>query len=458
MAATSFTPISLYYSSTPGNTPTAGNLVAGELAINTADGRLFYKDSAGVVQVIAGKGGAGVAGGSNTQVQYNSSGSLAGSANFTFNGTTVTIANDASISGLTVGKGGGNVSSNTTFGVAAMQTAASGGTNAAFGYVTLASNTSGYGNSAFGAQSLYVNTTGVNNSSFGTYSLISNTTGGNNVALGVQALQANTTAFNNTAVGYQAGYSTTTGTPNVFIGQGAGYGNTTGNQNVAVGANCFTNNQTGIRNIAIGEQAMVNSTNSYNTGVGWACFNGLTSGTYNTAIGYYIAPSLTTGSYNTYIGPIATASSASVSGEMVIAAAASVTGKGANTGFLYAGNGGGGMYQGNNSTLWSITSDQRLKKNIVDNNVGLEKITQIKVRNFEYRLPEEVTELDQSSAINIKGVQLGPIAQELKEVLPDCVKTESTGVMSVDASNLTWYLVNAIKELKAEIDQLKGVK
>jgi hypothetical protein len=55
MAATGFTPISLYYSATTTNTPTAGNLVAGELAINTADGRLFYKDSSNVVQVIATK-------------------------------------------------------------------------------------------------------------------------------------------------------------------------------------------------------------------------------------------------------------------------------------------------------------------------------------------------------------------------------------------------------------------
>jgi len=57
MAATSFTPISLYYSSTASNVPTAGNLVAGELAINTADGVLYYKDSSGVVQSIASKAG-----------------------------------------------------------------------------------------------------------------------------------------------------------------------------------------------------------------------------------------------------------------------------------------------------------------------------------------------------------------------------------------------------------------
>jgi hypothetical protein len=58
MAATNFTPISLYYSATASNVPTAGNLVAGELAINTNDGKLFYKDSSGVVQTLASKAGA----------------------------------------------------------------------------------------------------------------------------------------------------------------------------------------------------------------------------------------------------------------------------------------------------------------------------------------------------------------------------------------------------------------
>lgn len=58
MAQTGFTPIQLYNSATPSAAPTAGNLAAGELAINTADGKLFYKDSGGVVQVIATTAGA----------------------------------------------------------------------------------------------------------------------------------------------------------------------------------------------------------------------------------------------------------------------------------------------------------------------------------------------------------------------------------------------------------------
>lgn len=92
MAATGFTPIKLYASSTASAVPLAANLDntnGAELAINTNDGKLFYKDSAGVVQTMASKA-TGAIGGSTTQVQFNSSGALAGSANLTFNGTTLT--------------------------------------------------------------------------------------------------------------------------------------------------------------------------------------------------------------------------------------------------------------------------------------------------------------------------------------------------------------------------------
>ena len=55
MAQTGFTPIQLYFSSTTTNAPLAANLASGELAINITDGKLFYKDNANAVQVIAWK-------------------------------------------------------------------------------------------------------------------------------------------------------------------------------------------------------------------------------------------------------------------------------------------------------------------------------------------------------------------------------------------------------------------
>lgn len=60
MAQANYTPIQLYYSTTTTNVPSAGDLVDGELAINTADGKLFYKDSLGAVQTLATKAVAGI--------------------------------------------------------------------------------------------------------------------------------------------------------------------------------------------------------------------------------------------------------------------------------------------------------------------------------------------------------------------------------------------------------------
>ena len=91
MAQAGFTPLSLYYTTTAAAAPTAGNLVPGELAINITDGKLYYEDNAGVVQVIATKATATGPAGSNTQVQFNSSGNFGASSNFAWTGTTLAI-------------------------------------------------------------------------------------------------------------------------------------------------------------------------------------------------------------------------------------------------------------------------------------------------------------------------------------------------------------------------------
>lgn len=103
MAAIGFTPISLYYSATAAAVPVNTNLVAGELAINTVDGKLFYKDSSNVVQVLATKGGIGSS--ATTQVLYNSGGLVVGSANLTFNGTVLSASSGAFGTYATIGSG-----------------------------------------------------------------------------------------------------------------------------------------------------------------------------------------------------------------------------------------------------------------------------------------------------------------------------------------------------------------
>jgi hypothetical protein len=52
MAATNYTPIQLYRSTTASAVPLAANLAAGELALNIVDGKLYYNDS-GTVKLLA---------------------------------------------------------------------------------------------------------------------------------------------------------------------------------------------------------------------------------------------------------------------------------------------------------------------------------------------------------------------------------------------------------------------
>jgi hypothetical protein len=53
MAASGFTPIQLYRTSTAAAVPVNTNLSDGELAINTLDEKLYFKNSAGTVKLLA---------------------------------------------------------------------------------------------------------------------------------------------------------------------------------------------------------------------------------------------------------------------------------------------------------------------------------------------------------------------------------------------------------------------
>jgi hypothetical protein len=53
MAATGFTPIQLYRTTTAAAVPVNTNLADGELAINTTDEKLYFKNAAGTVKLLA---------------------------------------------------------------------------------------------------------------------------------------------------------------------------------------------------------------------------------------------------------------------------------------------------------------------------------------------------------------------------------------------------------------------
>jgi hypothetical protein len=361
-----------------------------------------------------------------------------------------------------LGTGAGIVNTgvnNTFIGYEAGNDNTTGTDNTSVGYQALDLNTTGTQNTAVGSGALGANTTNTGNTAVGYQALLANTAN-NNTGVGRNALGSNTTGTNNTGVGFYALVSNTTGGGNTALGNAALESNSTGTENTAVGYQALDACTTGERNTAVGLGALGSVTTSIrNTAVGAACGDAITTGSYNTMLGNRagnFTNSVTTGSQNTHIG-YATGNNSSGDDNCIVIAADpdGTTGKGSNTGFINAN--GGGNYAGNNSSSWSTTSDQRLKKNIVDNTEGLEKVNGIRVRNFEYRLPDEVDpELNPTAAIKRSGVQLGVIAQELQQVCPDCVKEETTGVLSVDSDNIFWHMVNAIKELNAKVETLEA--
>jgi hypothetical protein len=180
---------------------------------------------------------------------------------------------DANINGLTVGKGGGSVATNTALGVQVINSgSATGSANTGVGYVA--------------------------------FQVLSS--GSNNTAIGNSALKSNSTANFNTAVGSNAAQATST----------AGF-------NTAIGASALFLNSTGAYNTMIGMQSGYDITGNYNTGLGLLAARGITSGTYNTMIGAndasYAGNGITTGSYNVVIGSNVTGLSSSLSNTIILA-------------------------------------------------------------------------------------------------------------------------------------------
>lgn len=87
-------------------------------------------------------------------------------------------------------------------------------------------------------------------------------------------------------------------------------------------------------------------------------------------------------------------------------------------------------------------SDVRTKENITTIEHGLEIVESL--RGVRY------------NKIGNEDVHVGVIAQEVEEVLPEVVKTDDEGMKSVDYGKMVGVLIEAIKDLKAELDELKN--
>jgi hypothetical protein len=377
----------------------------------------------------------------------------------------LTVTGDATIDGVTVGQGGGNVATNTAVGAGALANASNtGANNAAFGSNVLSVNTSGNVNAGFGINSLAANTTGSNNAGFGVASLSANTTGNFNVACGQAALQNNTTASNNTAVGYQAGYTNTTGAGSTYIGRQAGL-LSTGIGNTFVGAGGYYTNgagaaiTTGSKNTILGgydgNQSFLDMRTLSNHIVlsdgegnmrGWFNSSGqLFVNTGNVLSQTGIATFV--GSANAIITQVGNGNAAFQS--------TNTSGTGTYYGAIWGNNGNsfstcGTVAVSGTTTAYNTSSDYRLKEDVQPMTGALAKVALLKPVTYKWK----------SDGTDGEGF----IAHELAEICPNAVTGEKDAVkednsimpQGIDTSFLIATLTAAIQELKAELDTVKA--
>ena len=94
------------------------------------------------------------------------------------------------------------------------------------------------------------------------------------------------------------------------------------------------------------------------------------------------------------------------------------------------------------------TSDIRLKENIKPIEDSLTKISTIS--GVEYDWKEEFKQVH-----GYEGHDVGVIAQEIEQALPEAIRTNESGYLSVRYEKIIPLLIQAIKEQQKQIDELK---
>lgn len=365
-----------------------------------------------------------------------------------------------------------------------------GNNNSFLGMQTGFSNTTGAGNSFMGVQAGYYNTTGSNNSFLGLYAGINNTTGNNNSFMGMQTGFRNSTGSNNSFVGVNAGYNNSTGnnnnfwgfssgfanstgSNNNFLGFQAGMANTTGYQNNFLGMNAGSSNTTGSNSVYLGQQTGAsNTTGNANTFVGSLTGTANTTQSENTYIGYNTGNvANANGNQNTFIGTNA-GSTAAVSASSAIGYNATVARNNAlilgniNDANLTVGIGiaipwyGYKLHAAGNvlANNYYVPSDQRLKQNIQTIKDPMAIITGLNGKTYEMRTKAfEERHFD-------AGRMYGFLAQELQKVMPEAVKENAEGFLTVNYDFVIPVLTEGIKTqqktietLQAELEEIKKI-
>ena len=388
---------------------------------------------------------------------------------------------------------------NTAVGSEAAIANTTGGYNVAVGYQSLDANTTGGSNTAIGYNTLGANTTADNNTAVGSNCLKLNTTGHSNTGVGVACLDANTTAIHNTAVGRNAlggattgGYNTavgssalitcstgarntavgydaldavTTGDDNTGIGTIAGAAITTGSDNTIVGAYAANQITTGSTNTAMGYDALTRCT----TGGGNSCFgkdagDNVTTGGQNVCIGQDAGTTIAQGDYNICVGSIADVSSGTNANSIAIGH--NIAASGNTFSFGKASNVVSNTFT--SDATWSRSSDINKKTNIENTDLGLSFINELRPVTFNWKPNTEFpkhfkdyseTENHMDTETNLYGM----IAQDVEKALDKVGhknfggwSEEEDGSQRLSQEMFIYPLINAVKELSAQVEELKA--
>ena len=120
-----------------------------------------------------------------------------------------------------------------------------------------------------------------------------------------------------------------------------------------------------------------------------------------------------------------------------------------------AASGTAGEIRATDNITGYYSSDSRLKENIVNIDGALEKVSMLKGVTFDW-CEDYIKERGGEDGYFIKKHDTGLIAQDVQEVLPEIVRKKKDGYLGVQYDKMVGLLVEAIKELRTEINELKS--
>lgn len=288
-----------------------------------------------------------------------------------------------------------------------------------------------------------------------------------------------------------ASTSTATGSINTVGGIGAGgeiyalrvtaYGAGLITSNLAFGAGSLASNVSGGNNVAIGSNALNAVTGSANIGVGTGAGGLISGGLANTIIGSNAGVAITGSNGNTIIGYNSATTLTGANNTLIGAAITVSAAANANT-IVIADGGGQARYDYGNTTasvntitgafavtgLTNVATTSAMCYNTTtklvtfDGTLGTCTVSDERLKNIGPRISNALDKLLQINGVNYtwkdvsygSGPQIGVGAQTVEKVFPELVQTGIDGYKSVDYQRLTAPIIEALRELKADNDNL----